>query len=567
MLNFKKYCLYILLGLCSLFNQLAAQVKSSKIETVEGKKFYIHKIEKSQSLYAISKLYQVSIEDIYQFNPILKKGIQAFLEIKIPFVAASTSSSITPNTSSLASSIDTSKYIMHKVAKGETVYSICNKYSINDKQLLLLNPIANQGLKEGQILAIVEKNKKKPNPISNFNKQQYTFKEAKQTSTLIDSSIYKPVSKPRKKSYNIALLLPFRLDEIINLDVTDMLKNKMSFPSVPALAYDFYMGFKRASDSLNNKDFELKMQVFDIDDKDSLKLVQFANDLKSKNFDMIFGPLFAGGFKNVAKKSKELHVPIISPLTQENKILYNNIYVSKTNPSKYTLLENLADYVLDSLKSSESHVILLMPTDKEKKEIQFANAFKKYYNDKVKSSHKNSNDTLVVVKEISKFKDQIKTNLKNVVITLSTNEVFIADFTTQLAIFAEKKDVTLCGWESIRSMDNIDQAYLNQLNFTFPHQYNLTNVYQFDALKEEYKLFQNTVPSDYYFIGFENAFYYLKNLKDNGPDFVNNLTNYSYESNYMRFKFLRPDVTTGFDNRGVYIFKYNNFQLQRTGWK
>ena len=43
-----------------------SQTKSDKIQTIEGKKYYIHKVEKSQSLYAISKLYTVSLEEIYE---------------------------------------------------------------------------------------------------------------------------------------------------------------------------------------------------------------------------------------------------------------------------------------------------------------------------------------------------------------------------------------------------------------------------------------------------------------------------------------------------------------------
>lgn len=564
---YKKNTLFVLLTLICLHINLKAQIKSTKIENIDGKKFYIHKIEKSQSLYAISKLYNVSIEEIYLLNPILKNGIKAYQEIKIPSTtnASATVNNVATNTN--VANIDTNKYITHKVIKGETVYSICNKFGINDKQLNQYNPSSSQGLKEGQLLIVGEKNKKKVNVAPNFNKPQYIVKEAKQTNAIVDSSIFKPISKPKKASYNIALILPFRLDEIINLDINELVKNKNNFPNVPGLAFDFYLGFKRACDSLRSKDFELQIQIFDIDDKDSLKLVEFANNPKFKNYDMIFGPLFAGGFKNIAKKAKEFHIPIISPLTEQNKILYNNIYVSKTNPSKYTLLENLADFCLDSLRIPDANTILLMPSDKEKKELQFAIAFKKYYNDRVRLMNKTSKDTLTIIKDYTKIKDNLKSNLPNVIITLSTNEVFIADFTTQLGILSDKKDVTLCGWESLRSMDNLDQNYLNQLKFTFPCQYNLTNVFRYDTLMTDYRASQNTLPSEYFLIGFENAYYYLKHLKEIGPDFVNNLTNYSYESNYMRFKFFRPDITTGFDNRGVYIFRYNNFQLQKTGWK
>jgi hypothetical protein len=74
-------------------------------------------------------------------------------------------------------------------------------------------------------------------------------------------------------------------------------------------------------------------------------------------------------------------------------------------------------------------------------------------------------------------------------------------------------------------------------------------------------------PGDYFFQGFDIAHYYLQNLKTTGPDFVNQLDKLPFEGNFIRYKFYRPDEFTGFENRGAYIFRYNNFQLQRTGWK
>jgi hypothetical protein len=115
--------------------------------------------------------------------------------------------------------------------------------------------------------------------------------------------------------------------------------------------------------------------------------------------------------------------------------------------------------------------------------------------------------------------------------------------------------------------DNIDQEYLNNLNYTFPHQYNLVNTVSYNPIIDSYKSQQDTYPGEYYFIGFDIAMYYLNNLKTTGPDFVHTLNTLPQETNYMRFKFARPDLSTGFDNRGLYIFRYNEYQLQKTGWK
>jgi LysM repeat protein/ABC-type branched-subunit amino acid transport system substrate-binding protein len=564
-----KYSLvcFLFFATCLCF----AQTKSTNIQTIDGKKYYIHKIEKSQSLYSISKLYSASLDEIYKANPELKTiGAKVNQDIKIPVVpTVTTPLSGTVAINSPTVEIDTSKYLTYKVSKSETVYAITRRFNITEKQLATYNPGITPALKEGQVLIVGEKTKRKL--LAKETKETRPISTAKENRlsnfSVIDSSLFKPFSKPKKAKYTIGLILPFRLDQTIALDLNELVKTNSGFPAVPALAIDFYLGFKRAVDSLKAKDFEVALELYEGDDKDSLRMTQIVNDSKFKDLDMIFGPLYASGFKTISKRAKELHIPIISPITQQNKILYNNIYISKTNPSQFTLLESLADYCIDSLMTGNTNIILMTLSEKDKKEMLFVNAFKKYYNEKQKLLGKTSKDSVTLAKGISGLKTAFRPNAKNVVVSLSTNQVFLADFITQLAMFGERKDIILCGWQNLTETDNIDQEYLNQLNYVFPHQFNLTNIAAYKTITKPYTDQMQTSPGEYYYIGFDIGFYYVKNLKGNGPDFVFDLNNLPLETNYMRFKFTRPDNSTGFDNRGVYIFKYNHYQLQRTGWK
>lgn len=556
--------IYILSSVFCLVSCISlAQIKSINIQTIEGKKCYLHKIEKGQSLYSIAKLYAVSLDDIYKYNPETKVGTKTGQEIKIPLASTTivatqtvTSNTITvSNINPNSTHIDTNKYYCHKVTKGETLYAILRKYNKTEKELIQINPNFTSSIKEGQLIAI----NAKPQTVS---VKSETFIITTKTDTLTNS-----VLKPKKNSYTVALILPFKLDQTLNLELNDLVKNKVNFPQIPALAVDFYLGFKRCVDSLTAKDFEVNIDLYDIDDKDSLKLVKIVNDAKFKQTDFIFGPLYANGFKVISQKAKELRIPIISPITQQNKMLYNNIYASKTNPSQFTLLESLADYCIDSLVTLNTNIILMAAYEKDVKEVAYVKAFKKYYNEKQLVLGKTTKDTITTARGLLGVKAVYKSGIKNIVVSLSNNQVFISDFTTQLAVYADKKDITLCGWQNTTVSDNIDQEYLNQLHYTFPHQYNIVNTASYIPIIDSYKTQQGTYPSEYYFIGFDIALYYLTNLKQYGPNFINNLNTFIIETNYLHFKFTRPDATTGFDNRGVYIFNYNNYQLYKTGWK
>src|ERR1700741_4732985 len=108
-----------------------AQNKSTDIRTINGKKYYIHKVEKGQSLYAIAKIYNMDVNSILAENDEAIDGINSGQELKIP------AESLLNKPTTV---IDTNKYQYHKVQKGETVYAITKKYAIDEKKLKDYNP-------------------------------------------------------------------------------------------------------------------------------------------------------------------------------------------------------------------------------------------------------------------------------------------------------------------------------------------------------------------------------------------------------------------------------------------
>ncbi len=539
-ISYLQFVLSFIFILSSFISE--AQEKSSEIKTVGGKKYYIHKVEKGQSLYAISKIYNIDINVILAENDEAIDGLRNGQELKIPVSGAATT--IQPI---LGSPIDTIRYAYHKVAKRETVYSICKQYSITEAQINQWNPsVAAAGIKFGQMLIVGDKKKNiVGTPV-----------------LLVDSAI--KIVKAKKTKYNIGLLLPFKIAESELLDVSNLVQSKSNFPQVQSLAVDFLLGFNKAIDSLKSNDFSVQTFLYDIDDKDSNKVGPLCKSAEFKALDLIVGPAYPSGFKDVSVYAKSYNIPLISPFTQQSKILFKNNIASKVNPSQFTMIESLADYCVDSLKATASVFIV---NNGMVKDQQYVRAFKQSYNEHLKELNFPVKDSVVEVRGLAGAKAAHITGKKNVYVLFSNNQVFLTDFVTQLAVYADKKDITLAGWQNITATDNIDQDYLNRLSYTFPSQNNLINVRAYSNLIKYYQTQMSSDPSDYYFQGFDVGQYYLQNLKTIGPDFVNQLDKLQSEGNYLRFKFYRPDENTGFENKGVYIFKYNNYQLYRTGWK
>ncbi len=552
------FCVGLLMSIVT--SNLFGQLKSNNIKTINGKKYYLHKVEKKQTLYSISKLYSVDLEAIYNLNPELKSGVKAEQEIIIPILDIKLNNIKSENANLYHEAIDTIKFITHKASKSETLFSICKKFNISEEVIIELNPLLRTGLKEGQLLILGKKNK-----ISDVKKKSLLLNRS--NTNITDSFTINKIIKTKKTDYKIALVLPFKLDQTLNIDIENLAKSNSNFPLSSELAIDFYLGFKNAINYLVTDKFKINIELFDISDNDSLKLNELEKNTSFKELDFIFGPFFAGGFKSISKKAKEFYIPIISPTSQQNKILHDNIYTSKTNPSQYSLIQNLADYCIDSLKNINTNILLATISDKDKKETDFVEAFKIRYNEKLNLLGK-TKDSLHLVKGITGIKKSYLSKKNNIIVFFSNKKIFVSDFINQIALLSNNKNILLCGLQSTTFYDNLDQGYLNQLGYTFPFQYDLSAINNKNDNKiiASYIEEQGTFPSENYFIGFDIATYYLKHLRDDGPEFIHQLDKLPSVSNYIRFNFFRPDSTTGFDNRGSYIFKYNNYELIKTGW-
>lgn len=591
------------------------QIKSSDIQTINGKKYYIHKVEKGQSLYAIAKTYGMDVNSILAENDEAIDGLKSGQELKIPF------ESLLPKQALV---IDTNKYVYHKIAKGETVYGITKKYAIDEKKLASYNPTLHSGLKEGDYLIVGEKKKNNSAKPVNTNtvavntnatyvvlqgetvygiskklnisqddllkwnpevkdgvKQGQVLKIITKitnpvTNTPINSSISNIGSspiipldtallhKPKKGIYHIGLFLPFKLAESETINIDELAAAKVPFPSTQSLALDFYAGFKKAVDSLTAKDFEVNIHLFDVEDRDSVKIEAICKTPEFKSLDAIFGPLYAYVFKLVSSHAKEFGIPVVSPLTQQNKILFNNALVSKVNPSQFTLIEGLADYCTDSLIATCNILIVNSTT----KDLQYVKTFKDRYNESLLKHGKTIKDSIIEVKGIGGLKAAFVAGKKNVVVLLTNNPVFLQDFITQLYVFSDKKDVVLMGFNSVANIDNLDQDYLNSLQYHFAAPNHID--FKDSVIRQLTKHYQEVYiadPSEYYFQGFDIGMYYLQNLKTQGLALFLNLDKINGEGISTGFKFYRPDAETGFENRAVYIYRYTNFQLQKLGWK
>ena len=125
----------LLVVLCMTITVVAYGVEpSTQIVVRNGKKVYVHKVEKGHTLYAIAKAYGVTEKQIIDCNNgLTAESLRIDDIIFIPCVDSK-------DKPKRETSKDDAKFYIHKVQSGETLYSIARKYKISVDIILKDNP-------------------------------------------------------------------------------------------------------------------------------------------------------------------------------------------------------------------------------------------------------------------------------------------------------------------------------------------------------------------------------------------------------------------------------------------
>lgn len=554
--SFQIKIFFILISTFCLSGILSSQeTANTSIKNINGKNYYIHHVVKGQSLYAISKLYNVDINAILIENPDAIDGINPGQEIKIPIIKKQEQNN--------------NNYETHLVAKGETLYRICKDHKLKEDDIFALNPeVKTNGLKEGQVIKLRLLTNKPLNKtdvsnaeLNNTNNQNNIVR--KPSSDLHSGASIFDTTKIffKKDSYTVGLLLPLKTSEAELFNLDEAVINKTGFPNTTSITYDVLEGIMMAKDSLNKKGSKIKIVLYEMLGKDSNVVEKNFTDEQLKELDLIIGPLYTSSFRNIASQASRLQIPIVNPVSQQNKILFENSSASKIYPSQNSIFEGLAEWIADSLQKCN---VVLVNSGVLKDQAIIKN-LKGILNETIKNKLLGI-DSIIEVKGISGVKTNCTNTKKNILIVPSENEVFIVDFLTQLHSFSEKEknQIQVVGMKKWFHLDNLDVEYLNRFNVVYPSygqvEFSHNNTKQFTEL---YRKKFNTDPSEYFYSSFDAGIYFLGNLQQYGTGFWRQLELYKQNGLMINFNFYRPNSSAGYENKGYQIWQYSDYTFKK----
>ncbi len=154
----------VILTISLSFQILNAQDIPYEVVTVNGQPCYKYKVQPGEGVYAISRIFSVSVAEILRHNPEANSGLKVGQEILVPATSVTTASGTFSDLTqseihgqTQPKSTDQNITFSHTVISGETVYSISKMYNTTVEEVHRLNPSSRDGIAEGQVLIIPQR--------------------------------------------------------------------------------------------------------------------------------------------------------------------------------------------------------------------------------------------------------------------------------------------------------------------------------------------------------------------------------------------------------------------------
>lgn len=550
-------------------------------------KFEEHKVKRKETLYSISKKYNLEIEEIKKFNTFLySKNLQRGDDLKIPVYKKINSQQTFKNTlkkytvqpkegkwgiaykfgitvpelealnpeikevlqpgdelivPNIANNeereLDDDLYNYYQVEPAEGFYRLNKKLGVTQEELERLNPnLKENGLQSGMVLKVPK---------------NLTYTDLSGNGTYTKTSVLsKELNNLSKKT--IAVMLPFRLHRV-DLDSVAEAKEQIKNDKLLSMSLDFHSGLLMALDSAKQLGISTDLKVFDT----RSQISEINNILKNNDFelfDAVIGPVVPNNFDRVAATLQSQNTPVLAPLTMPTK-LYDNVF--QTLPDRNRMKQTLVNFMKEDQKAV-GYVIISDSRHKtisEELKRHFPTA-RQMYSRKDKDG-KDNNYLL-----LADFNDMFKPG-KNIVFLETDNDAFVANVLSLLNGLKNNQttiQLTTTNLNKAFEGESASNVHLSNLNFHYASPNVPINETSTNGFVNNYKATYGVLPNKYAVRGFDLTLDVLLRLasKSNMYESSQEIQETSYVENKFNYN---KQVFGGYYNSAVYIVKYDNLTI------
>lgn len=498
------------------------------VEAVKTNKTYT--VLPKEGKWRVAYKFGITVKELEALNPDMGEVLQPGQKINVPNIDAAKEKTVDE------------KYSYYKVLPKEGFYRLKLKLGIEQAALEKLNPgLKESGLKVGMILKIP------------FNEAVAVTEERKENVDLATS-----ITDFSTK--HIAIMLPFRLNRV-DFDSISGTKNSITRDPYLRASLDFHSGVLMAIDHLKEQGVSLKVDVYDTKNQVS----EVDRIIKNNNFetvDAVIGPLIAKTFERAAVDLKPLHVPVISPIGNNLK-LHDNVFQSK--PAEGLIKSKIINFVkADTLVNN---IIIISDV----KHTVVANELKREFNRAtIVYSRKNKegqDENYVVVDDI---KNELKPG-KNIVFLETKNEGFASNVTSILNSLIqvensqaklEEISIVLATTNKNKAFegDEISNEHLSNLQFHFATASKESKEDDDDLFIKQYADTYKETPNSRAVLGYDLTMDTVLRLVTSSDLYMS--VNEAPLTEYVENKFAyKKKLFGGYYNDTVYLVKYDNLNI------
>lgn len=571
--------------------------------------YFSHTVSRGESLYSISSMYGVTIQEIVQLNPGSDKRIRAGETLRIPQKKQSAAEN-TP---------DGVRY--HTIQAGETLYRITQIYQVSSDVICQANPgLSAANFRTGQVIVIPQaggssnKGKNLVTPQQEPKKKQVEEKKSpcremhkvkrretiigisreygitqeeliaanpelkkgklkrgtflciphkKKAETKSDANIKQQTTPPTnqelfeksKKSaqalnpIRAALVLPFNLDDV---------ENKST------LMVEYYEGLLLAMDSLKQQGISIDLRVYDSGDRNQ-SITPLLNKEELKNMHIIFGPGHSEHVKPLADFAKKHRIRLVIPFTSKDSEVFTNPYVYQINTPQSYLFSQVYKHFAEMFGN---YNIIFVQAEDEKYKEEFIGGLKhelenrhiKFQTMAMPGAEENNvvTDSIQMEKVLSNEKPNIFIPTSSSNITLIKLLPYLQLAVRREATKENPRKINLFGYPDWQKYTNDHlQAFYETDTYFYSSFYTNNLLAPSIRFNKSYRYWYNkemasTFPK-YGMLGFDTAYFFLKALGKYGTNMEEKLNKVAVTPVQTGFRFERVNNWGGFINKKVFF--------------
>ena len=573
------FCSILLAAACS-FGALAQ----------ENQSYFLHTIEKGQSLYSISSMYGVTQSDIVKLNPGSDEKIYVGRALRIPRTAANTQTET-----------------FHTIAQGETLYRLTVKYGVSVKAICDANPgLSAENFRIGQVIRIPSADKTDvvttenaaeieipaiQGPVQSRCRDMHKVKRKEtvysisreygltEAELIAANPELKGENKIKKGTF---LCIPYPTAQvetaakpkIVPSDTELFSKNKKSterFSTIKmavilpfldvakgeaARMVEYYEGLLMAVDSLKRGGISIDLYTYNSGPETaSLNSILSKNEMK--DMDIIFGPLYQQHIKPLADFTQKNDIRLVIPFTSKDNSVFRNPSIYQINTPQSYLYSEVYDHFVRQFPNA--NVIFLEASTGTKDKADFIKG--------LKDELKNRSIPTKSLKEdasVESLKTVLRADRENIFIPTSGSNVTLIKILPQLTLLVRDNSesrIHLFGypeWQTytkdhLEAFFELDTYFYSSFytNNLLPAAINFTKNYRRWYGKE----MDDRYPK-YGMLGFDTGYFFLKGLSRYGSEFESNMQRMDLVPIQTGFKFQRVNNWGGFINKKVFFVRF-----------